>query len=457
MDFLTAEAREIVLQASTAGDTIIDLAGVLFFNNYETKRAVVATGSGDLKKLQRLLVDAKQEKNKWSDLLPALEKFASRYQVNNEIGKQDVDSNSKALDRSDLVYCVMTHPGIDSMFSRSGITWKILSKTLQETKGSADRAELIEELSKKQPVVEDDDDDTLELIERMQLSDPSETPYSETNTDASPSTSLLAKYGTELVSRAASFDPVIGRDEEVQRSIHILCRRSKRSVCLVGYPGVGKTAIVEEVARRIAQNRVPKILQGCKIWSVNMGSMVSGSSLRGQFEKKMQRLIEELKSDPKAILFLDEIHLAIGAGRAEGGIMDAANLMKPALGRGEIRCIGATTNQEYTEHIEKDLAFARRFILVQVPEPSFDLAVSMLLGLKPLYEKFHEIHIPDEIIRLVVEHAVQREGNTEVKTVARRLPDSAIDLLDESCVSCSSAGKTLLTEDFITMNSRSRL
>jgi len=419
---------------------------------------VVATGCGDLSKLQRLLIAAKKEDKKWSEIYPLLHDYLGGFETETDKTLSEQTKAEKLVNTADLVYVVMTYPGLDKIFARSGIPWNILSRTLEETKGSDKRAEMIEKMSTIKPV--DDDGELDELIERMQMTQEAAQPQIEEPENdkklvvAGKGETFLETHGVELVSRAHSFDPVVGREDQITRTIHILCRRSKRNACLVGYPGVGKTAIVEEIARRIAERKVPLILQDCKIWSINMGSLVSGSRLRGQFEKKMQRLIAELKDDPKAILFLDEIHLTIGAGRAEGGTMDSANLLKPVLSRGEIRCIGATTYDEYKENIEKDLAFARRFVVVDVPEPSPDLAVEMLIGLKPLYEKFHGLEIPDEVIKFIVE--CSHEHNLETKSKIRRLPDSAIDLLDEACVSCASESKTILTRQDVTF-SRSRL
>lgn len=240
----------------------------------------------------------------------------------------------------------------------------------------------------------------------------------------------LSKYGEDLVSRAESgkIDPIIGRDAEVARVIRVLARRTKNNPILVGAPGVGKTAIVEGLAQRILHGDVPESLASCRVWSLDMGALIAGAKYRGEFEERLKAVLNEVKdSMGRIILFIDEMHLLMGAGKTDGA-MDAANLLKPMLARGELRCIGATTLDEYRKYIEKDEAFARRVQPVHVEEPSLVDAVSILRGLKPRYETHHGVSIQDTAIVLAVRLAKRY-------IPSRRLPDSAIDLVDEACAS----------------------
>jgi len=236
----------------------------------------------------------------------------------------------------------------------------------------------------------------------------------------------LNKYGIDLVEKAVAgkLDPVIGRDEEISHVIRVLARRTKNNPVLVGQPGVGKTAVVEGLAQRIARGDVPDVLK-CRLFSLDMGALVAGASYQGEFEKRLKDVLKEVTdSDGTIILFIDEIHLLIGAGK--GGSMNAANLMKPALARGELRCIGATTLDEYREYIEKDAAFERRFQPVQVGEPSVPDTVSILRGLKEKYEVHHGVRIADNALVLAAQLAHRY-------IQGRFLPDKAIDLMDEAC------------------------
>ena len=236
----------------------------------------------------------------------------------------------------------------------------------------------------------------------------------------------LADFAVDLNERAkqGKIDPVIGRKEEISRVIQILSRRSKNNPVLIGEPGVGKTAIAEGLAQRIVDNDVPEILKNCHVISLNMSSVVAGTQYRGQFEERLKKVIDEVKKHQDWILFVDEIHTLVGAGATEGS-MDAANIMKPALARGELRCIGATTLKEYKKYIEKDAALERRFQPVKVGEPTVEETIKILNGLRDRYEAFHKAKITDEAIRLAAELS-------DRYITDRFLPDKAIDVVDEA-------------------------
>ena len=239
-------------------------------------------------------------------------------------------------------------------------------------------------------------------------------------------TPILDKYSKDLTVTASQngFDPIIGRDNEIQRMIQILCRRTKNNPCLVGDPGVGKTAIVEYLAQKIADENVPEILKDKRIVALDLSSMVAGSKYRGEFEERIKNVISEVKKAGNVILFIDEIHTIIGAGGAEGS-MDAANILKPSLARGELQIIGATTMTEYRKHIEKDSALARRFQPIEVSEPNEDDAIEMLFGVRDKYEAFHNVKITDKAIEAAVRLSSRYIND-------RFLPDKAIDLIDEA-------------------------
>lgn len=237
--------------------------------------------------------------------------------------------------------------------------------------------------------------------------------------------SLLGQYGTDLtdLAKKGKIDPVIGRDKEIARVIEILNRRTKNNPVLIGEAGVGKTAVVEGLAQQIVDGSVPAKLQDKRIISLNMVSMVQGTGIRGQFEQRMQQLIKELEQNDNIILFIDEIHELVGAGNAEGG-MDAGNIIKPALARGDFQLIGATTIKEY-RNIEKDSALARRFQPVEVKEPTTEETVKILQGIRKRYEDYHHVHYTDEAIQAAVALSSRYIQD-------RFLPDKAIDLLDEA-------------------------
>lgn len=236
----------------------------------------------------------------------------------------------------------------------------------------------------------------------------------------------LSKYGTDLTARAAELDPVIGRDEEIRRVIRVLCRRTKNNPVLIGEPGVGKTAIVEGLAQRIVKHDVPNTLKDVRLISLDIGALIAGAKYRGEFEERLKAVIKEVQdAQGKVIMFIDEMHLILGAGKTDGA-MDAANLLKPMLARGELRMIGATTLEEYREHVEKDAAFERRFQQVLVGEPSVQDTIQILRGLKERYSSHHGVQIADKALVVAAELSDRYITN-------RFLPDKAIDLVDEAC------------------------
>ncbi|KAI3726849.1 hypothetical protein L1987_66655 [Smallanthus sonchifolius] len=237
----------------------------------------------------------------------------------------------------------------------------------------------------------------------------------------------LKTYGQDLVEQAGKLDPVIGRDEEIRRVIMILSRRTKNNPVLIGEPGVGKTAAVEGLAQRIVRGDVPNNLRDVRVVALDMGGLVAGTKYRGEFEERLKAVLKEVEeAQGKVILFIDEIHLVLGAGRVEGSNMDAANLFKPMLARGQLRCIGATTLEEYRKYVEKDAAFERRFQQVLVAEPCVADTVSILRGLKEKYEGHHGVRILDRAL-------VAAAQLSSRYITARFLPDKAIDLVDEAC------------------------
>jgi ATP-dependent Clp protease ATP-binding subunit ClpA len=243
------------------------------------------------------------------------------------------------------------------------------------------------------------------------------------------------KQGTEALeaycvnlnvkARQGKIDPLIGREAEVDRTIQILCRRSKNNPLLVGDPGVGKTAIAEGLARKIINNEVPEVLRDCTIFSLDMGSLIAGTRYRGDFEERLKNVIKELEQFKGAILFIDEIHTVIGAGATSGGAMDASNLLKPALQSGSLRCVGSTTYKEFRQHFEKDRALARRFQKIDVGEPSITDAIKILKGLKPYFEEYHKVKYTNDAVKAAVELSAKYIND-------RKLPDKAIDVIDET-------------------------
>ncbi|MBO9709639.1 MAG: ATP-dependent Clp protease ATP-binding subunit ClpA [Caulobacter sp.] len=246
----------------------------------------------------------------------------------------------------------------------------------------------------------------------------------------------LEAYCVDLNEKArqGKVDPLIGRANEVERAIQILCRRTKNNPLLVGDPGVGKTAIAEGLARKIITHQVPEVLAEATIYSLDMGALLAGTRYRGDFEERVKQVVKELENHPNAVLFIDEIHTVIGAGATSGGAMDASNLLKPALASGSLRCMGSTTYKEFRQHFEKDRALVRRFQKIDVNEPTVEDTIKILKGLKTYYEDFHKLKYTNDALKVAVELSAKYITD-------RKLPDKAIDVIDEA-----GAGQMLLPE-----------
>ena len=275
------------------------------------------------------------------------------------------------------------------------------------------------------------------IAKRPGLSDPSKGPRGsdedhgdkdgkETN-DPKKKEGALEAYCVNLNKKArdGKIDPLIGREAEVQRTIQVLCRRSKNNPLLVGDPGVGKTAIAEGLARKIIKNEVPEVLAEATVFALDMGTLLAGTRYRGDFEERLKQVMKEIENHKKAILFIDEIHTVIGAGATSGGAMDASNLLKPALAQGSLRCIGSTTYKEYRQYFEKDRALVRRFQKIDVNEPTIPDAIEIMKGLKPYFEDFHKVKYTSEAVQAAVELSARYIHD-------RKLPDKAIDVIDET-------------------------
>ncbi len=256
---------------------------------------------------------------------------------------------------------------------------------------------------------------------------PSDDQEASVDSDAEAESSPLEMYTTNLNQLAINgkIDPLIGRELEIERTVQILCRRRKNNPLYVGDAGVGKTALAEGLARMITEERVPDVLRDATIYALDMGTLIAGTKYRGDFEKRLKGVIAEIRKDPGAILFIDEIHTVIGAGAASGGVMDASNLIKPVLANGDIRCIGSTTYSEYRGIFEKDHALARRFQKIDVPEPSLEETIAILHGLKSRFEEHHGIRYEAGALEAAAELSARHIND-------RRLPDKAIDVIDEA-------------------------
>ncbi|MCC5795594.1 MAG: ATP-dependent Clp protease ATP-binding subunit ClpA [Chromatiales bacterium] len=262
------------------------------------------------------------------------------------------------------------------------------------------------------------------------LRDPGSEPAGKTageGEEGEAAAGALASYASNLnqLARDGRIDPLIGRKAEIERTVQVLCRRRKNNPLYVGEAGVGKTALAEGLARMIVEKQVPEVLADCTIYALDMGALLAGTKYRGDFEKRLKAVIAELRDDPGAILFIDEIHTLIGAGAASGGVLDASNLIKPVLSSGEMRCIGSTTYREYRGVFEKDHALARRFQKIDIVEPGTEETVDILQGLRPRFEEHHGIAYTDEALRAAVELSVRHINE-------RFLPDKAIDVIDEA-------------------------
>jgi len=244
---------------------------------------------------------------------------------------------------------------------------------------------------------------------------------------ASPKRDPLVVYTTDLVAKAAAgkIDPLIGRETELARTVRVLCRRRKNNPVFVGEPGVGKTALAEGLALQIHQGRVPQALKGARLFALDMGALLAGTRFRGDFEQRLKNVLAALRQQVNAILFIDEIHTVVGAGAASGGSLDASNILKPALAAGELRCIGATTYQDYKSYFERDRALVRRFQRIEIPEPSVEEAHAIVRGLKTAYEQHHGVSYTRDALRAAVELSARYIND-------RHLPDKAIDVIDEA-------------------------
>ncbi|MDR2639462.1 MAG: ATP-dependent Clp protease ATP-binding subunit ClpA [Helicobacteraceae bacterium] len=289
-----------------------------------------------------------------------------------------------------------------------------------------ERLNILEEISQNQ--IEEDRSRALSELEKLDTNSEifDDDRFKTQNSDQDKSKTYLKQFCVELVALAkkGALDPIVGRAEEITRTLQTLCRRKKNNPILTGDPGVGKTAIAEGLASLIAENKAPKTLEGAEIYALDMGALIADTKYRGDFEKRLKGVINDLSTKRNAILFIDEIHTLVGAGSAGGGALDASNILKPALANGKLKCIGATTHNEYRQFFEKDRALSRRFQKIVVNEPSVEESVQILRGLKAKYEKYHGVRYSEAVLRSAAELSAKYIND-------RFLPDKAIDLIDE--------------------------
>lgn len=385
-------ARDIALEEQNQELRPLHLA-VVFFEDPEgvAKQAVLKATNGNQDALQSLQRQLRKNVNKLPKQEPAPDEVfmgGELKKVFNAAVKLQKEKEDAYLGADTLLMALVEARDVAAALENAGIARQQLKSSLETTRGS-------------RKIDSDMADQNLEA---------------------------LLKYGVDLTqaARDGKLDPVIGRDDEVRRAIRVLCRRTKNNPVLIGEPGVGKTAIAEGIAQRIVKGDVPASLADKQLISLDIGSLIAGAKYRGEFEERLKSVIKEVQdSEGKIILFIDEIHTIVGAGKTEGS-MDAGNLLKPMLARGELRCIGATTLNEYRENIEKDAAFERRFQQVLVSEPSVQDTVQILRGLKEKYSTYHGVRITDRALVVAAELADRYITN-------RFLPDKAIDLVDEAC------------------------
>ena len=370
-----------------------------------TARDVIRHCGGDVKKLRReleIFLEEKVEKLPESiDTLP--EQTPAFQRVLQRATLQAQGSGQELIDGSNILAAIYQERRSYAVYllEREGVT----------------RLDVLRYISHGVSKIKEDEDGEGEPV----------SPRPDGEEEEAPVRDPLSAFTSNLIERAkeGSIDPLIGRDSELQRTIQVLCRRRKNNPIFVGDPGVGKTAIAEGLALKIVTGEVPDVIKGAEFYALDMGALLAGTKYRGEFEQRLKAVISELKKKPNVILFIDEIHTIVGAGAVSGGSMDASNILKPALGSGEIRCIGSTTYPEYKASFERDRALARRFQKIEIGEPSIADTVKILQGLKSAYEKHHSVGFTDEAIAAAAELSAKYVND-------RFLPDKAIDVLDEA-------------------------
>lgn len=370
-----------------------------------TARDVIRHCGGDVKKLRReleIFLEEKVEKLPESiDTLP--EQTPAFQRVLQRATLQAQGSGQELIDGSNILAAIYQERRSYAVYllEREGVT----------------RLDVLRYISHGVSKIKEDEDGEGEPV----------SPRPDGEEEEAPVRDPLSAFTSNLIERAkeGSIDPLIGRDSELQRTIQVLCRRRKNNPIFVGDPGVGKTAIAEGLALKIVTGEVPDVIKGAEFYALDMGALLAGTKYRGEFEQRLKAVISELKKKPNVILFIDEIHTIVGAGAVSGGSMDASNILKPALGSGEIRCIGSTTYPEYKASFERDRALARRFQKIEIGEPSIADTVKILQGLKSAYEKHHSVSFTDEAITAAAELSAKYVND-------RFLPDKAIDVLDEA-------------------------